>query len=84
MTIYFADVGLCDVYFRYWFVCVGFLWMFTEMVLSQFHWTKVSENGRVELFSSSLVDWVWGCKLLMWSSSSCRWVLHTVEKTSST
>ena len=25
MTLCFADVGLCDVYFRYWLVCVGFL-----------------------------------------------------------
>ena len=25
ITLCFADVGLCDVYFRYWFVCVGFL-----------------------------------------------------------
>ena len=30
----FADVGLCDVYFRYLFVCVDFLWSFTKMVLS--------------------------------------------------
>ena len=29
-------------------------------------------NGRVELFSASLVNCVWGCKLLMCSSSSCR------------
>ena len=25
VTLCFADVGLCDVYLWYWFVCVGFL-----------------------------------------------------------
>ena len=33
---------------------------------------KVSRNGRLELFSSSLVNCVWGCELLMCSSSFCK------------
>ena len=35
ITFCFADVGLCDVYFRYWFVCIGFLQVFTEMVAAK-------------------------------------------------
>ena len=34
----------------------------------------------MELFSFSLVNCACGCKL-MWSSSSCRWALRTIEKT---
>ena len=34
----------------------------------------MSRNGRVELFSLSLVNSVWGCKLLVRSNSSCRQV----------
>ena len=30
-----------------------------------FRWTKVSRNGRVGLFSSSLMNCVCGCKLFM-------------------
>ena len=84
MTLCFADVGLCDVYFRCWFVCVGFCRFFPRWFYHNFRWTKLSRNGRVELFSSSLVNCVWGCKLLMWSSSSCRQALHTIKKTSLT
>ena len=41
-------------------------------------------NGRMKLFSSHLTNCVWGCKLLMCSSSSCRYILCTIGKTSST
>ena len=61
-------------YFRYWFVCVGFLYIFTER---RFCHNFVGLRcrgiyGRVQLFSSSLVNCVWECKVLMWSSSFCR------------
>ena len=73
ITLCFADVGLCDGVMIQVLVCMH--WFSVDYYRDGFvmiSLDKVSRNGRVELFSSSLVNCVWGCKLLMCSSRTCR------------
>ena len=68
-------------YCGYWFVCV-FLYIPMLTPPSSLLVNGVSRKGRCPSSSSSMVNWIVGCRLLRWSRNVC--VSSITQKVSST
>ena len=85
MTLYLAEwlwwLSPC----KYWSVCVGLQYTFILRELSASNLTKVSRKGIAPLsWLPSIVNFIAGSILLIWSRKSCLWTCGWMTQVSST